>query len=151
MDKIYKFNTVRNFDRVQYADIRKIVDGEFNDLHDSLSDAYYNYWKKGKNKQWKGYDIKNTLEESKELFDKLHSLIFFKRDVKLNEENNKSGGKDEKLNISLNTKLKKEKRTQLPDKDGKKKYEVIVEEEDKTPLEQTEDKIVELKLEGIEI
>ena len=32
----------RNFDGVQHEQIRKAIDGKFNDVHDRLSAAYYN-------------------------------------------------------------------------------------------------------------
>ncbi len=73
----YVFRTTqRNYQRVQFGDIRKDFDKPYNRLADELSDAYYNYWKKGKSKPWQGYDVQPTPERSKELFDKLHGLIW---------------------------------------------------------------------------
>ncbi|MEM2124991.1 MAG: hypothetical protein QXQ53_01175 [Candidatus Methanosuratincola sp.] len=66
----------RNFDGVQFETLRKEVDKRFNDLHDELSDCYYNH------KPFRHYGIL-----SKELFDKLHGLIFLKRDVAFHEAN----------------------------------------------------------------
>ena len=77
----------RNFNRVQHEKLRKNIDSKYNILHDELSDCYYNYWKKGLSKPFQQYDKGNTLEESKQIFDKLHGLIFQQRMVKFHEEN----------------------------------------------------------------
>lgn len=70
----------RNYDGIQYEDLRKIIDPKFNQVHDALSQAYY----EEKEFSWKGTDY-GTLD--KETFDKLHGLIFLKRDVDFHEEN----------------------------------------------------------------
>jgi len=93
MDKKYIFGHQRNFDNIQFADLRKTVDQEFNLIHDELSDCYYNYWKLGKSKSVDIdgiiYDKKETIEESKAQFDKLHGFIFNLREVKFHQENKK--------------------------------------------------------------
>jgi hypothetical protein len=66
---------VRNYNGIQYQNLRVDVDPRFNELHDELSDAYYNYWKWGESKDFQGYDVQPTIEESKEQFDALHGLI----------------------------------------------------------------------------
>lgn len=71
----------RNFHRIRFEKIRSSFDAKYNIAHDELSDAYYSYWKKGLSHAWKGYDVQATPEQSKTLFDKLHGLIFLKRDV----------------------------------------------------------------------
>lgn len=66
----------RDLDNVQYESYRKIIDVKFNALHDDLQDAYYTYWKKGASHPWQVHDVQATPAESKELFDKLHGLIW---------------------------------------------------------------------------
>ncbi len=66
----------RNWDGIPLEGVRRKVDPEYNRLHDELSDAYYNYWRKGLSKPFYGYDVQETPEKSKILFDKLHGLIF---------------------------------------------------------------------------
>ena len=131
------FNEVRNFDRIQFSDLRKIVDPPFNDVHDELSDCYYN------EKPFRTYGILD-----KETFDKLHGLIFYLRDIALNEANEKQAERNQKVYDVYHIKRKKEVRTEIV-KD--KKYELNIVEEDKTPLEQIQAKINELKSEGLEL
>lgn len=69
----------RNFEGIQFADIRKKIDAEFNDAHDELSDCFYN------NKEYKDYGILD-----KETFDKIHALIFHNREVALADEYEKN-------------------------------------------------------------
>lgn len=66
----------RNYTGIQFESIRKTLDGTFNQEHDDLSVAYYDYWSKGLSKPWQGFDAQATPEASKVLFDKLHGLIF---------------------------------------------------------------------------
>lgn len=73
----------RNFDRIEHEKLRKEVDGKFNDLHDELSDCFYN-----KN-PYKTYGIL-----TKEQFDKLHGLIFLMRDIDFHEQNKKQSLED---------------------------------------------------------
>lgn len=90
----------RNWSGIQFEKLRrkvvkdgKTLDEIFNDLHDKLSDCYYNYWKKGLSKPFLGkFDViftdgKFDPDKTKKLFDKLHGLIFLIRDVKFHEEN----------------------------------------------------------------
>jgi len=79
--------TERNWDNIQFAKLRLKVDPKFNKTHDELSDCYYNYWKQGQSKPFQGHDVQATSEESKQLFDKLHKLIFLLRDVNFHQEN----------------------------------------------------------------
>jgi len=82
--------SIRNFDNIQDAEIRKLIDKDFNDIHDELSISYYDFWKHGNSNpitiNGKTYDVQNTLEDSKKLFDKLHGEIFIERDKKFKEE-----------------------------------------------------------------
>ncbi len=89
----------RNFDRIQFSELRKIVDEKFNSVHDELSDCYYN------NKSFRTYGILD-----KETFDKLHGLIFKMRDVEFHTENLKLAEKD---------KISEEKYNNIIDKEGK--------------------------------
>ena len=86
--------TTRNFDNVQFSDLRKKVDGEFNDLHDELSECYYD------KKPFRDYGILD-----KETFDKLHGLVFMKRDVRLNDENEKQEKPDEEIRKNFDKKI----------------------------------------------
>lgn len=77
----------RNFGRVQHAELRtkivvgKIFDAHYNADHDALTTAYRDFWRNGLSSPWQGFDKQATPELSKELFDKLHGLIFWHRDV----------------------------------------------------------------------
>lgn len=77
----------RNYTGIQFESIRKTLDASFNQEHDDLSAAYYNYWSKGLSKPWKGYDKQATLEANKALFDKLHGLIFHRYTVAFHNAN----------------------------------------------------------------
>lgn len=66
----------RNFDGIQLADLRKVVDPKFNTVHDELSDCYYN------GKPFRTFGIL-----TKDKFDKLHSLIFHLRNIAFHQEN----------------------------------------------------------------
>lgn len=88
----------RNFEHIQFETIRKRIDGKYNSLHDELTECYYKFWKKGLSKPFQGYDVQKTPEESKELFDKLHGLLFTMYSIEFVKEYN-----DEKL---LNPELK---------------------------------------------
>lgn len=72
----------RNWKGIQFEKLRRKVDPLFNEAHDVLSKAYY----EGKPFIWKGKDwgILN-----KELFDKLHGLIFELRMVGFHQANMK--------------------------------------------------------------
>lgn len=68
--------TTRNYIGIQFENIRKTLDAKFNNAHDELSKAYYDYWSEGLSYPWKSFDKQATPEASKALFDKLHELIF---------------------------------------------------------------------------
>ncbi|HUV82960.1 MAG TPA: hypothetical protein VMW53_07805 [archaeon] len=82
----------RNFSKVQYEEIRRKLDEPFNNLHDELTNCYYQFWKKGLSKPFRGYDVQSTIEESKSLFDELHGLIFENYKVAFDNFNIASGG-----------------------------------------------------------
>lgn len=73
----------RNFDNIQFSELRKKVDGKYNEVHDELSDCYYN------KKPFRTYGVLN-----KESFEKLHGLIFTMLEVKFHTENLKQAVKD---------------------------------------------------------
>jgi len=68
----------RNYDGVQFGEFRSTFDEKYNSIHDELSDCYYN-----------GLPFRNYGILTKEQFDKLHGLIFLKRDVDFDETNKK--------------------------------------------------------------
>ena len=68
--------TERNFDNIQFEELRRQIDDKFNQTADELSIAYYCYWKYDQSKPFQGYDVLPTLEENKAQFDKLHGLIW---------------------------------------------------------------------------
>lgn len=70
----------RNWENIQFGKLRKTVDPKFNECHDMLSDAYYS--KKAFVWMGKDWGILN-----KELFDKLHGLIFDLRTGKFHRKN----------------------------------------------------------------
>ncbi len=62
--------------KIRHAKIRRIIDQKYVDVHDKLTDCYYN------KKPFRSYGILD-----KETFDKLHGLIFLKRDLEFHEAN----------------------------------------------------------------
>lgn len=110
----------RNFEGIQFAELRKKIDGKYNAVHDELSDCYYN------KKPFRTYGVLD-----KETFDKLHGLIFLERDIEFHEENLKQPAKD---------RIPEEKYNEERDQDGT----IIVKKN-----EQAAAKIAELKTKGI--
>jgi len=78
---------VRNFERVQFASLRVKLDPIFNEVHDELSDAYYNFWRQGERKQFLNHNVQRTVEESKALFDLLHGGLWHLYTIGLKETN----------------------------------------------------------------
>ena len=70
----------RNFAGIQFEEIRKTLDAKYNQVHDELSDCYY-----------AGTPFREDGILTKEQFDKLHGLIFLKREVNFHAENVKLG------------------------------------------------------------
>ncbi len=68
----------RNFDGIQFAELRKTFDAKFNDVHDELTAAYY-----GK-KPFRTYGVLD-----KAMFDKLHGLLFQQYDAQFHIANQK--------------------------------------------------------------
>lgn len=83
MTKKYTFGQSRNWDRIQFEKLRRIIDPKFNQVHDELSDSFYD------KKPFRSYGVL-----TQENFNKLHGLIFLKRDVEFHEENLKQLEKD---------------------------------------------------------
>ena len=67
---------VRNMDGIMYESLRKKVDAIYNDLHDDLSEAYYDFWKKGLSKPFFAWDVRNTPENTKLQFDILQGVLW---------------------------------------------------------------------------
>lgn len=136
-DMLKVFNTSRNFNNVQFADLREQIDDQFNDLHDQLSDCYYNYWQDGKSKPFisggKSYDVQATPDESRVLFDKLHGLIFMHQEVRFHEEN---------LKQPAENRIPEEKYNNILDETGQ-----VVGKKNTETIEQ----INQLKKEGLEL
>jgi hypothetical protein len=118
----------RNLDNIQFANLRQTVDAKFNTAHDELSIAYYDFWKHGQSKPWKGYDVQATPEESKALFDKLHGLIFHLHELALEAEHVAQGRSNEKYE-AFSTR----------EKDGKRRSQTVRE------------RVAEYKANGIEL
>ena len=77
--KEYKI-PVRNFDGIQYEELRRQIDWKYNEADDALSKAYY----EGTKFTWKGkdYGILN-----KEIFDKLQAMLWARYEIMFHEEN----------------------------------------------------------------
>jgi len=73
----------RNFDGIQHENLRKKIDQKYNDLHDELSACYYS------KKPFRNYGILD-----KTTFDKLHGIVFLKRDIEFHTENLKQSKSD---------------------------------------------------------
>ena len=80
---MYKKDIIRNYKGIQFEKLRRKVDPKFNDVHDEISDCFYN------KKPFRNYGLLN-----KERFDKIHGLIFFMKDVIFHQENLKQETKD---------------------------------------------------------
>lgn len=89
--------TERNFDYIQFAELRKQIDSRFNTIHDELSECYYD------KKPFREYGILD-----KEIFDKLHGLVFMKRDVEIYEENEKQSIPDEEIRDTFDKRILRE-------------------------------------------
>ena len=77
----------RNFENVQFGELRKKIDVKFNQIADELSIAYYCYWIYGQSKPFQKYDVLMTLDENKAQFNELHGLIWDIYTVQFHEEN----------------------------------------------------------------
>ena len=67
---------------VEWGTLRVKVDTVINELHDELTDCYYNYWKLGNSKGWpaalrknRQLDVQGSLVDSKLQFDLAHGLL----------------------------------------------------------------------------
>ena len=69
---------VRNYDGVQFEELRRKIDGPFNDLHDELSECFYD------KKPFREYGILDQ-----RTFDELHALVFHHYTVAFHEANMK--------------------------------------------------------------
>ena len=91
----------RNYDGIEYEAARRAVDPLYGRLHDTLSTAYYDYWRQGKKFAWNGYDAQATAKDSKALFDKLHAQIEVERQAALADYNAKTKTPDTLLTAYL--------------------------------------------------
>ena len=80
-------NHIRNYERTQFADIRKKIDPHINEINDELEVAYYNHWKLGLPYNFYGYNVLSSVEESKAQFDRIHGLLFSLHEELLREIN----------------------------------------------------------------
>jgi hypothetical protein len=119
---MYQKNIERNWSGIQFEKLRKKIDPKFNNVHDELSDCYYN------KKPFRTFGIL-----TKDQFDKLHGLIFLKREVEFHQENLKQAPED---------KINEDEYRFLRDEKG-----AIVEDR----LETTQNKIAQLKAVGFEL
>lgn len=115
-------NMKRNFDGVQFEELRKVIDAKYNAVHDELSDCFYN------KKPFRTYGVLD-----KATFDKLHGLIFTQRDVEFHAEN---------LKLPEEKRIPEAKYNEITDKDG-----TVVARKN----EQAFQEIAKLKAEGIEL
>jgi len=95
--------TLRNFGDVAFESLRRAIDTKFNDLHDSLEEAYYGRrgddgrfvrgtgWRDGASSPWHGVDVQATPAESKALFERLHGALWWRHDGALAAENARQG------------------------------------------------------------
>ena len=125
--------STRNYKGIAFEKLRQQIDGKYNQAHDELSAAYYDYWKAGRSCPWQGYDVQPTPEESKALFDKLHGLIFAHYSMGFHIEN---------LKQPIEDRIPEEEYNEIRDKDM-----VLVGKRS----EQGAAKIALLSAEGIEI
>jgi hypothetical protein len=94
---------LRNVGGVAFESLRRTIDAKFNDLHDSLEEAYYGRraengrfvrstgWRDGASSPWHGVDVRATPAESKVLFDRLHGALWWRYDGALAAENARQG------------------------------------------------------------
>lgn len=72
----------RNFDKIQFEELRKKIDWKYNQAHDALSQAYY----EGKPFIWQGKDWgildKNTFEKLQSLLWTKYEIMFYTKNLK---------------------------------------------------------------------
>ena len=112
----------RNFNNIQFAKLRKKVDPKFDEIHDELSDCYYNQ------KFFRDYGLLD-----KESFDRLHGLIFMMRIVKFHKQNMEQTS-IEKIDENKYRYNKDNQGNILSDK-----------------IQRAKDKIIDLKIKGFEL
>ena len=65
----------RNRKGIKLAALRGDVDDVIDDLHDTLSEAYYDHWRHGESRPWLGFDVLPTPELSKTQYGALHGAL----------------------------------------------------------------------------
>ena len=93
----------RNMHGIAYEALRARVDARFNELHDTLSAAYYDHWRHGEHQPWHGYDVLPAREASKQQFDKLHGLVFHLYEIALDDANSAEAEPDARLARTMHT------------------------------------------------
>jgi hypothetical protein len=96
--------TERNYKDVQFGSVREQVEPVYTSLVDELSACYYDHWQLGESrpfvtKDGSSFDVVLTDGEfnpdaTKELFDKLHGLIYHRMELALQVEYKKLEGKE---------------------------------------------------------
>jgi len=89
------------YKRVEYADIRAVVDPIFVQLMADLNDVYYNNWAKDQPARFGKFNVANNPEESKVLFDYLMGYLSVANQLVLQQynmdnDNYKRGSKERK-------------------------------------------------------
>lgn len=81
----------RNYDDIKFQKIREKIDPLYNKIHDEVSIAYYDYWRKDISHPvvigGKTYDKQATVEESCRLMNELCNLAWEKRQLLFHEVN----------------------------------------------------------------
>ncbi len=86
VDKVWE-PPARNTANIRFEVLRGNIDAPFNRIHDSLSVAYYNFWKNSRSKKFFTFDKRSTPEASKALFDSLQALLWLKYDLRFHQAN----------------------------------------------------------------
>lgn len=77
----------RNRTGIQYAALRAKLDDIFEDEHDALELAYYQFWRHGQSRPWHGFDVRASVAQSKAQFDRLHGGLFHLYTIALHKLN----------------------------------------------------------------
>lgn len=80
-------NRERSFNGVQFENLRARLDVIFNDIHDELDAAYYQFWRQDLSKDFMGVDKAATPAESKTQFDILHGALWHLYDIAFHRVN----------------------------------------------------------------
>lgn len=123
---------IRNYENVEHEKLRKLIAPKYDLLHDDLSEAYYDYWKQGKPKDFQGYDVKSKHKDNLNQYNKLHSLIHAKFEKEMYDENEAAAAKDHDAKL-------------------KEKYDHVKPDQIKSGIQKVQDKIIDIENESFEI